>query len=575
MFVPNRGCVSRWRKMLMAVCGVVLLLPFCVVAQEQDQGRLNSLQPNILLLVAEDMSSRIGAFGDPVAVTPNLDRLAQAGVRYTNVFTTAGVCAPSRAALITGVSQIAIGAQHMRTSSYPGPAYRTVPPAEVKAFPELLRREGYYTYTDKKLDYQFSGGSSNSGPFTVWSDEGFATHWRNREGEQPFFGMINFMVTHESGLFPEWHFPKSAAHLMLALLHRYYRWGEEVVVNPEDVELPPYYPDTPLVRKDIARHYNNIYLMDKQVGAILQALEDEGLADNTIVIWTTDHGDGLPRAKRELFDSGIKVPLIIRWPERYRPTDVKPGETDQRLVSFQDIAPTILSLAGVDVPGFISGDIFAGEHRTKEPQYIYAARDRLDEVEDRQRAIRDKQFKYIRNFYPGTPGAIHLAFRDNLDIMRELWRLQAAGELTSAQEKWFMPRPVEELYDVENDPHELNNLADNHEYADELGRLRTALDQWLAQADLLAEMPEAEMAQRYWPNAQQPVTPLPAIAFNHTQSQLSIYSDTEGASIGYQINDGPWLIYTKPLQVSSGDRVVAKAVRYGWRASEAVIWEYP
>ncbi|BFM18121.1 sulfatase-like hydrolase/transferase [Maricurvus nonylphenolicus] len=543
-------------------------MPFCVVAEDGDLVR-----PNILLLVAEDMSSRVGAFGDPVAITPNLDRLAQAGVRYTNVFTTAGVCAPSRAALITGVSQIAIGAQHMRTSSYPGPAYRSVPPAEVKAFPELLRREGYYTYTDKKLDYQFSGSGSSSGPFTVWNDEGFGTHWRNREGEQPFFGMINFIVTHESGLFPEWHFPKSAAHLMLGLLHSYYRWGEELVVKPEDVLLPPYYPDTPVVRKDIARHYNNIHLMDKQVGEILQVLDEDGLADNTIVIWTTDHGDGLPRAKRELFDSGIKVPLIIRWPERYLPAYVKAGSMDQRLVSFQDLAPTILKLAGVDVPAFMTGNIFAGEALSEEPRYIYAARDRLDEAEDRQRAIRDKQFKYIRNYHAGTPGAMHLAFRDNLDIMQELWRLQTAGELTAEQEKWFTLRPEEELYDIQSDPHELNNLADTPGYVDELVRLRAALDQWLAKTELQADMPESAMAQRYWPNAKQPITPVPDMTFNRAKSLLTINSPTEGASIGYQIDGGPWLIYKKPLKILDAEKVVAKAVRYGWQESDEVLWK--
>jgi N-sulfoglucosamine sulfohydrolase len=169
-------------------------------------------RPNILLLVAEDMSSRVGAFGDAVAVTPNLDRLAQDGIRYSNVFTTAGVCSPSRAALITGVPQISLGAQHMRTSSFTESQYLAVPPEHIKAFPELLRREGYYTYTDKKLDYQFSGTGSSSGPFTIWNDEGFRTHWRNRQADTPFFGMINFMVTHESGLFSRWRKPEDASH---------------------------------------------------------------------------------------------------------------------------------------------------------------------------------------------------------------------------------------------------------------------------------------------------------------------------------------------------------------------------
>ncbi len=290
---------GRYFRFYRCLALIVLLLASIAPVQARDN-------PNILLLMAEDMSVRVGAFGDPVAHTPNLDTLASQGVRYTRTFTTAGVCAPSRAAHILGMHQIATGTQHMRSSSRPAGGYFSVPPAEVKAYPELLRREGYYTYTDAKLDYQFSGALSGSGPTTIWNREGAqAGDWSRRAKGQPFFGLINFTVTHESGVFrPLGDRPQSPIHFAMQLA-RWWQLEDPVpeMVQAADVQLPPYYPDTNTVRDDLARHYNNIAAMDHQVGDILARLESDGLADSTIVIWTTDHGDGLPRAKRELFDS--------------------------------------------------------------------------------------------------------------------------------------------------------------------------------------------------------------------------------------------------------------------------------
>jgi len=550
----------------------VLWLGLLVVSLASSVLAANKPRPNILLLVAEDMSSKVGAFGDKVAVTPHLDRLAQEGIRYTQVFATAGVCAPSRAAIITGVSQVELGAHHMRTSSYTQSPYRSVPAANIKAFPELLRAEGYYTYTDKKLDYQFSGTGSSSGPFTIWSDEGLGTHWRNRKDGEPFFGMVNFMVTHESGLFRRPSLFANLSLLSLQLLHSYYQWGEPEVVLAEDVELPPYYPDTALIRKDIARHYNNIHIMDKQVGAIVQQLTNDGLDESTIVIWTTDHGDGLPRSKREVYDSGIKVPMIIRWPEQYRPAGVEVGAFDHRLVSFLDLAPTIMDLAGVEIPDFMSGNVFAGTNKDDEPSYIYAAKDRMIEVEDRQRAVRDKRFKYIRNFHPENPGAEPLAFRDNLDVMQELWRYHRADELKGVQKIWFEPRAAEELYDTLQDPHEVDNLAGNPRYVNELIRLRAALDQWLQVTDDQGEIVEIDMAQQFWPEALQPQTQKPIMDYNKKTSQLTLHAATTGASIGYRKNEGTWKVYHQPVSIEPHDSVAIKSVRYGWKESELLVW---
>jgi N-sulfoglucosamine sulfohydrolase len=522
-------------------------------------------RPNILLLMAEDMSARVGAFGDTVAVTPHLDQLAKEGVRYPNTFTAAGVCAPSRAAHITGMHQISFGGQHMRSSSGPLGSYKAVPPPAVKAYPELLRGAGYYTWTDTKLDYQFSGPRAGTGPFTIWDEEGTGGHWRNREPGQPFYGLINFAVTHESGIFrPLGNWPNSMTHLVMQVMRSFILPSveDDYPVAPQQVKVPPYYVDTPTVRADMARHYNNIAAMDQQVGEILAQLEADGLAESTIVIWTTDHGDGLPRAKRELFDSGIKVPMIVRWPQAYRPDGVPVNGFDSRLVSFVDLAPTLLRLAGVESPPYLQGrDIVEAQAR----QYIYASRDRIDEVEDRQRAVRDQRYKYIRSWYPEQPGGHHLLFRDNMEMMIEFWSLLEAGELNAEQRQWFEAPGEERLFDLASDPHELHDLADEPEYQATLERMRKALSQWQQSVGDWSEEPEAAMMARFQPEGETPVTAAPETVFQ--TGKMLLQSSTEGASIGYRLGEGPWKLYSGPVAVSPGVEIEAKAVRYGWEES--------
>jgi N-sulfoglucosamine sulfohydrolase len=525
-------------------------------------------QPNILLLMAEDMSSRVGAFGDEVAVTPNIDKLARQGVRYTNTFTAAGVCAPSRAAHILGMHQISTGTQHMRSGMRPQGGYFAVPPAEVKAYPELMRAAGYYTFTDHKLDYQFSRVRANSGPFTIWDAEGDAS-WRNKGSGQAFFGMINFEICHESGIFrPLGSWPNSRTHLMMQLG----RWWifddvQTGLVRPDAVAIPPYYPDTPTVRQDIARHYDNIAHMDKQVGDILEQLEEDGLADNTIVIWTTDHGDGLPRAKRELFDSGIKVPMIIRWPEAYLPDDLAPGDVDTRMISFIDLAPTILELAGVTRPNYLQGRNFVS---VEEPprRYIYASRDRIDEVPDRQRAVRDDRFKYIRSWYPEQPEGIELAFRDNIDMVREMRELYKAGKLNKVQSQWFEAPGNERLFDLQRDPFEINNVEADPRYQQDLNRMRASLDTRLAEVEDWSSEPESIMVERLAPGGIQSVTPAPEIKL--ANGVLTIEA-SDNSSIGYRLDEGQWQLYARAIDLSGVDVVEAKAVRYGWTESEVVV----
>ena len=520
-------------------------------------------RPNILLLVAEDLSPRIEPYGDDLAKTPNLTKLGTKSIRYTSTFTTAGVCAPSRASLITGQHQISFGAQHMRTSTSPLGKYLALPPDQVKAFPELLRREGYFTFTDSKLDYQFSGIRSGSGPFTIWDSEGSSdTGWRDRNENQPFFGMINFFETHESGVMRPSGIPHSATHLATQLARL--KLVAPEITNPHDVKLPPYYPDNHVVRRDIARHYDNIALMDRRLGAITRALKEDGLFENTIIIWTSDHGDGLPRAKRELLDSGIKVPLLIKLQCNAETKCV--AKTDDRLVSFVDLAPTILSLASAPVPHWLHGQNIFDSSR----KYVFASRDRIDEVEDRQRAIRSKDYKYIRSWYPGVPGGHELDYRDNLDMVRNWRKLFLEKKLTPIESKWFEPPGERQLYNVFEDPFETNNLINKKEHEHIVRDLDQQLTDFLIRVGDKSELSEDEMKETLLCDGEICQTAAPTLTWENGKAHLS---SKEGASIGYQAKKSDqWSLYIAPLDLST---FRYKAVRYGFEESEVLVARAP
>ena len=545
-----------------------LALAACVTGPE-DGPRLSrqAAPPNIVLIVFEDMSPRIGAFGDEVATTPVLDRFARQAVRYPNTFTTAGVCAPSRSALITGVHQQALGTHHMRTKS-PVPGlkgggpieYEAVPPPEVKAFPELLRRAGYHTSNNGKTDYQFGE------PFTIWDENAPDAGWSGRKEGQPFFAMFNMLTTHESYIWPEDR--ESTNPLLNAVTQRNRRDLADKVraTDPAEVEVPPYLPDTPVVRADLARHYDNIAFAERQVSEILDRLEAKGLLDETIVIVTTDHGDGFPRMKRTIYDSGIRVPMMVRFPG-----EARAGEVEERLVSFVDLAPTILDLAGVEVPGWVQGRNFLD---SAPRDYVYAAADRHDEVPGRTRAVRDGRFKYIRNYMPGLAVLRPLNFRDALPTMQEIWRLAREDALPPAAARLLGPRGAEELYDLQADPHEVRNLADDPAHAETLARMRAALDDWIARTGDLGTVPERAMIERMWPGMVQPVTAAPHIEFSGGKVTLS--SDTPGASIAYTIGEGEpesGRLYSGPFEVASGSVISARAIRYGYAPSDTILHE--
>ena len=511
------------------------------------------------------MSPHLGAYGDPLARTPVLDRFARESVRYARAFTTAPVCAPSRAAIITGMYQNAIGAQHMRTTEdrvpeLPGP-YLAVPPFYVKAFPEYLRAAGYYTSNRAKTDYQFGE------PFTIWDDVGADAHWRRRaDPRQPFFAVFNLMVTHESQIFPS-----SPA-----------RKGKPLVTDRSKIVVPPYYPDTPAVREELARMYDNIADMDSQVGEILGQLEADGLADNTIVFYWSDHGDGVPRSKRSLYDSGLRVPLMIRWPEM---APGIAGSINDQLVSMIDLAPTVLALVGVDIPAHFQGRVIVGSKATPAPEFVFGARDRMDIEYDMMRSARDRQFLYIRNFAPELPYAGHIIYRNQSAIMQDWLRLQAERTLSGSAALWMRThRPAEELYDTNADPHQIRNLSDDPAHQQTLHRMRKAVTDWMTRINDQGLVNEPEMIQRMWPGGVQPETAQPYIVPRRgldapsrqasiaimAPTEFVIYVPTQGASIGYTTDDGPaarWRLYTGPILVDRPMTLRAKAIRYGYKES--------
>jgi N-sulfoglucosamine sulfohydrolase len=519
-------------------------------------------RPNILWISFEDTNPFYGCYGDSVARTPNLDRLAAQGCRWTRCFSTAGVCAPARSAIITGMYAISIGTHHMATT-HTNPAtpelptpYSAVVPHYVKCFSEYLRAQGYYCTNKAKTHYQFDT------PLTAWDECGSGGHWRNRpDPEQPFFAVFNPIRTHESGMWPE-NCPEPA-------------------FDPADMQVPPCFPDTPKVREAMARMYTHIEQSDRELGELLQQLEEDGLADNTYVFHWSDHGP-LPRGKRWPYDSGIHVPLLARGP------GIEPGRVSEALVSTIDLGPTMLSLAGIEIPTHMQGKAFLGPQAAEPREHVFATRDRHDESYDMVRAVRDKRWKYIRNYRPDLPRLLWIPYANKHPIMQELWRLHLAGELSEQQSLLFEPRPTEELYDTEADPGELSNLARRPEHATELERLRATLDAWLLEVGDWGEVPESEMVRQWYPDGQQPRTAAP-IAIPITADQpglapaqetlllespmlIQLHCATQGASIAttFESGDSPrWQLYTQPLRIEPGVALLrAKAIRIGYQESQ-------
>ena len=561
-FVFNR------KFLLLCLLSLVVVTIFWVFNKNTDTPNSAEVRqhnkPNILWITVEDMSPHLGSYGDTLVNTPNLDRLAKEGRRYTNVFATAPICSTARSSLITGMYQTSIGTHNHRTTqkrpssaSYLGipNSYLAVPPPYVKAFTEYLRTEGYYTINNFKTDYQFAPNWNPKKPLTAWDESSEKAHWRHLASKnQPFFAVFNYVGTHESQVFS--------------------KSDKKPILDPSLVKLPPYYPDTAIIRHDYAIHLDNISRMDRWVGKLLKQLENDGLADNTIVFFFSDHGDGLPRGKRWVYDSGLQVPLIIRWPKH-----LEHGTVDDRLISFVDFAPTILSLAGIQIPDHMQGKAFLGKQETTARNYIFAGRDRIIEAYDMRRAVRDKKYKYIHNFEPQKPYVLPEKYRDQMPLMQELKRLNQEGKLEGPPALMFrQQKPEEELFDLQADPYEINNLAEKPEYQELLSQMRDVLTQWQKETGDLGTVPEQELIERMWPNKIQPKTAAPTITANVNSSTdtitVTMNSDTEGASIAYTLDDNQknphWLLYHQPLELQDNTSLRTKAIRYGYQESEEV-----
>ncbi|MFN3192394.1 MAG: sulfatase-like hydrolase/transferase [Aureliella sp.] len=420
--------------------------------------------PNILWITSEDNGPELGCYGDSYADTPNLDALAEDGIRYLNCWSNAPVCAPARTTIISGLYPTSLGGQHMRSE--------VGLPESIKLYPTLLRELGYYCTNNSKTDYNLSV------PKDLWDESSKKAHWRNRKGDQPFFAIFNFTISHESKLRTR---PHKAIH------------------DAAKVFVPPYHPDTPEVRQDWAQYYDRLTQMDAEAGRVLKQLEQDGLSDNTIVFYYGDHGSGMPRSKRWLYQSGLRVPLIVRVPPKFQqvvPDSLAPGSESNRLVSFVDLAPTLISLAGQKPPATMHGEAFLGPEATQDPGFIYGFRDRMDERIDMSRAVRSQNFMYIRNFFPQRPQGAYLDYMFQTPTTQIWKRLFDDGKLNEAQSVFWKPKPLEELYDLRNDPYQVHNLAHDPELVDELKEHRQAMEDWMIRVNDLGLLPEGEMHRR-------------------------------------------------------------------------------
>lgn len=434
-----------------------------------------SKKPNILWLIAEDFSPDLSCYGTPEVKTPNLDKLAGEGVRFTNAFTASPVCSTSRSGFMTGMYQTSIGAHHHR--SHRGDGYTI--PENIKVITDYFRQAGYFTCNCSDGNWTKSGKTDFN---FKWSKPFDGTDWRQRDGDQPFYAQVNFKQT-----------------------HRGFVNDPDNPIDPDKVDLPPYYPDHPIVRRDWADYLESAQILDGKVGTVLQRLEDDGLADNTIVFFFGDHGRSHVRGKQFLYDGGIRVPLLIRWPGRLRR-----GTVSDDLVSAIDFGPACLEAIGFTPPGHMQGRDFLGPDRKKR-DYIFAARDRHDGTYDRVRCIRSKQYKYIRNYFPNQPytalyGDYYMpgpytsfnAYKwKSYPALTVLWVLHNSGQLTPAQDKFMTSaRPMEELYDLHADPHEVNNLAGQSQYQTIQNQLSDELDNWIARTgDQGQQMEDIEVTQ--------------------------------------------------------------------------------
>ncbi len=531
------------------LCSVFFAL-IIISCKEKEINSKAQTRPNIIWLVAEDQSPGFfPMYGDSTISLPNIESISLDGVVFDNAFSPVPVCAPARSAIITGMYPTTLGTHNMRTyNAYSTenqpeigiPSYSPLVPDGVKMFTEYLRKEGYYCTNNAKEDYNFKA------PESAWDESSKDAHWRNRPKDAPFFSVFNFNVCHESGI---WRQGK-----------------EELYVSPDSVKVPPYFPDNEVIRHDLAVNYSNLKRLDDQIGEIIDQLKEDGLYENSIIFFYGDHGGPFPRHKRALYDTGLKVPLVIKFQD-----NLKKGTNDDRLFSFVDFAPTLLSWAGIAPPKVMQGTAQFGMYAdSAKSKYIYASSDRFDEMYDKLRAVRSGRFKYIRNYNVEISNALAVNYREQMPMMQNMMALEASGKLDSIPSLWFRtPKPEEELYDLQNDPFELVNLSDQINYRDTLVRLRRALDSWIDETNDQGRIPEKELISNWVPNGQPPK--LKQLQMEERDNRINLISEKYDATIIWkEPGDKAWHIYSKPLDNKLS--FVAKAVRIGYEDSDELLY---
>lgn len=523
---------------------------------------------NVLWLSCEDIDPVLSCYGTKGINTPNIDRLANEGIRYSHAYATVAVSAASRSSIITGMYPASIGTIHHRTGPHGSfrepeketyktrtgitdqlgreiPEYSAVLPIGVKCFSEYMRMNGFYCTNRDKTDYQFNC------PITAWDEIGTenSTYASNNiPAGMPFFSVINYFVTHESRIWANKDHP--------------------MLVNTDSIYIPLYYPNIPVVRKDVGRKYSNIEELDKQIGERLADLEKRGLMDKTIIIFFSDHGGPLLHQKRAIGNSGMQVPLIVRFPDKRMA-----GTVCNDIVSLMDLGPTTMSLAGIQPPSYMQGKAFLGKYKSKSPKkYHFGSADRFDESRDMCRSVLDGRFVYVKNFRPELPMTYRNKYREQIEMTKTLLKMNENAELRGDAAYIFMKtKPVEELYDLQTDPDEVHNLAGLPQYDKILKELRTALAEWQKDIDDKGFIPELDLIKSMWPNLIQPVTS--DVDFKvDKQKRIVLTCNTPGASIAYQTGDNIgsqfWKLYYKPLDVNKNEKIIARAVRIGYKTSE-------
>ena len=438
-------------------CKIYLLALFG--ASATPSALKGSDRPNILWLIAEDLGPALSCYGSKEVLTPNLDRLASEGSRYTHAYTTAPVCSASRSAFMTGMYQTTIGAHNHR--SHRGDGYML--PEGVKPIPCWLQSGGYFTtnLTDLPASFGFKGSGKTDWNFSFEGPGFESAKWEDLQQRQPFCAQINFHETHRP----------------------FHPTGN---IDPQKVTVPPYYPDHTVTRADRAAYLDDVLELDRKVGVVLEELNRSRLADDTIVIFMGDHGEAHVRGKQFCYEEGLHIPLLIRWPRNFRaPKQISPGKVDTRFIEAIDLAPTLLQIAGIPKPSKMQGRNFLGDNAEIERACAFGARDRCDETVFRLRTVRDERYRYIHNFTPERPFLQANAYKErSYPVWSLLKELHAEGKLTTEQEFLCQPiMPEEELYDLDEDPYEIRNLvaSKNPEHLRALRRMRDLLEGWISE----------------------------------------------------------------------------------------------